>query len=249
MLKLVIVDDEEHVREALSQLLILYHPEIMQCASCDSLTEAISAIREHQPNILLLDIEIGKENGFDIFKHFPQPAFRTVFITAYQEYAVQAFRFSALDYLLKPVDPDLLAEALKKAADVVDSEKTTLKIDSFIHNMSGLSNNSKRVVLNTAEAIHLVNLSDIMYCEAARSYTLFYLADKSRILVSQTMGRYEELFEDCNFFRIHQSYLLNLNYFKRYEKSEGGKAILTDNTSLPVSTRKKDLLLQRLSDF
>jgi len=249
MLKVILVDDEENVREALSQLLELYHPEMRVCASCNSVTSAITAIKEYQPDILLLDIEIGNENGFAIFKQFPKPDFRVIFITAYQQYALQAFRFAVLDYLLKPIDPALLSEALKKAADLFDKEKISVKIDSFLHNISDLSKDSKKIVLKTSDNIHLVNLRDIIYCEADRSYTTFHLVDKSRILVSTTMGDYEEMFKDYRFFRIHQSFLLNLNYFKRYEKSEGGKAVLTDNTSLPVATRKKEQLLQRLANL
>ncbi len=249
MLKLIIVDDEEDLREALNRLLDLYHPGIQLCASCDSLPAAILAIREHQPDIVLLDIEVGNKNGFDIFQHFPQPNFRVIFITAHQQYALQAFRFSALDYLLKPVDPDLLAEALIKAADAIDQERMSVKLSAFMENMSGASKDSKKIVLKTADTIHLVNLSDIMYCEADQSYTHFYLADKSRIVVSTALGNYEELFCEYGFFRIHQSFLLNLHYFKRYEKSDGGKAILSDNRALPVATRKKDQFLQRLASF
>lgn len=247
MLRIIIVDDEENVREALEQLIRLYHSNITICASCDSLSSAVLAIKQHQPDILLLDIEIGTERGFDIFKQFPQPEFKVIFITAYQQYAVQAFRFAALDYLLKPVDPDLLSEALKKTSDVIDRKKIAVKINSFLHNMDDISKDFKKIVLKTADTIHLVNLRDIMYCEADKSYTNFYLEDKSRIMVSHTMGEYEELFNDYGFFRIHQSFLLNLNYFKRYEKGDGGKAILKDNTSLPVATRKKDQLLQLLA--
>lgn len=249
MLKVIIIDDEENVREALEQLIQLYHSDIIVSASCSSISTAILAIKEHQPDILLLDIEIGTENGFDIFKHFPTPEFRVVFVTAYEQYAAQAFRFAALDYLLKPVDPDLLSEALKKTADVIDRKKIAVKINSFLHNMDDISKDFKKIVLKTAETIHLVNLRDIMYCEADHSYTNFYLADKSRIMVSHTMGEYEELFSSYGFLRIHQSYLLNLNYFKRYEKADGGKAILKDNTALPVATRKKDQLMQRLATF
>ncbi len=249
MLKVIVVDDEMDAREALSQLLDLYHPDMQLCASCESVSLALAAIEQYQPDILLLDIKIGKENGFDIFKHFSQPSFRVVFITAYQEYAVQAFRFSALDYLLKPVDPDLLSEALRKASNVIDQEQISVKLDSFVHNMRDASKETKKIVLKTADTIHLVNLRDIVYCEANRSYTHFYLADKSRILVSTAMGTYEDLFHNYDFFRIHQSFLLNLHYFKRYEKSDGGKAILRDNTCLPVATRKKDQFLQRLSNF
>ena len=249
MLKVILVDDEENVREALSAMLDLYHPEVELKASCSSVSSAILEIEKHKPDVVLLDIEIGNENGFDLFKHFSKPTFKVIFITAFQQFALQAFRFAALDYILKPVDPDLLSDALKKATASIDSEKLNLKIDSFLHNMESGSKEKKKIILKTAENIHVVNLSDILYCEADRSYTNFYLVDKSRIMVSNTMGDYEELFKEYNFLRIHQSYLLNLDYLKRFEKSEGGKAILKDNTSLPVATRKKEQLLHRLANL
>ena len=247
MLKLLIVDDEENVREALSRMLQLYSEDTQLTGAHGSISSAVKAIKENKPDILLLDIEIGKESGFDIFKHFPKPDFKIIFITAYQQYAVQAFRFAALDYLLKPVNPDQLIDALKKAFDAIDREKFSLKIDSFIHNVSAISNRSKKIVLKTADNMHVVNVNDIMYCESDRSYTTFFMADKSRIMVSQTLGDYEDMFDEYGFIRIHKSYLVNLQFIKRYEKGEGGKIILNDNSSIPVASRKKEQLLELLA--
>jgi two-component system, LytTR family, response regulator len=249
MLKLILIDDEERVRQSITQLLQLYHPEYEVVASCPSLSSAITAIRQQPPDVVLVDIEIGHENGFDLFTAFPKPSFKVIFITAYQQYAIQAFRFAALDYLLKPIQADLLADALKRAEDELQREKLNLRFDAFLHNINSPPKADKKIVLKTAESVHLVELKDIMYCEADRGYTNFYLADKSRIMVSTTLGEYEELFESCGYCRIHQSYLLNLSYFKRYDKADGGMAILKDNTKLPVATRKKELLLQKLSEL
>ena len=249
MLKVLIVDDEENVREALAQMLNMYSEGTRLIGTCSNIAAAIKAIRESKPDILLLDIEIGEESGFDIFKHFPNPEFKVIFITAYQQYAVQAFRFAALDYLLKPVDPDHLIEALKKAFDAVDREKFSLKIDSFIHNVGAMTSRSKKIVLRTADNMHVVNLNDIMYCESDRSYTTFYLADKTRVMVSQTLGDYEDMFNDYGFIRIHKSHLVNLQFIKRYEKGDGGQLVLNDNTCLPVATRKKEQLLGLLANL
>lgn len=249
MLKLILIDDEDRVRLSIAQLLGLYHPEYDIAASCASLAAAIAAIRQHMPDVVLVDIKIGHENGFDLFKAFPKPDFKVIFITAHQQYATQAFRFAALDYLLKPIEAGLLADALKKAEDELQRDKLNLRLDAFIHNMNSHPKADKKIVLKTAESIHLLELKTIMYCEADRGYTNFYLADKSRIMVSTTLGEYEELFESCGYCRIHQSYLVNLHYFKRYDKADGGMAILKDNTRLPVATRKKDLLLQKLSEL
>jgi two-component system LytT family response regulator len=248
MLKVILVDDEANVRKAIAQMLELYHPEVEIVASCPDLSTAIIAIKEKRPDVLLLDIEIGHENGFDIFKVFSKPAFKVIFVTAFQQYAIQAFRFAALDYLLKPIDPDMLSTALSKASGVIDHERLSLKIDSFMHNMSNDPHKSKRIVLKTTENVYVVDVNDIMYCEADGPYTKFYLADNNRILVSLNMGHYEDLFSPQHFFRIHQSYLLNLGYLARYDKADS-TAILKNGAGLPVASRKKDLFLQRLSQL
>lgn len=248
-MKVIIVDDEEQVRESLTQLLDIYCSDVDIVGSYSTLHEGLISIKQKKPDVVLLDIEIGKENGFDIFKHFAHPDFKVVFITAYQNYAVQAFRFSAMDYLLKPVDPDLLVAALNKAVDKIEQEKLSLKIEGFLGNLSGNKKANKKVVLKTTDNIHVVNLGDILYCEADRSYTSFFLNDKSRIVVSTTLGEYEELFEAYDFIRVHQSFLVNLDYVKRFEKSDGGKLILKNEAHVPVSNRKKETLLQRLAQL
>ncbi len=248
MLKVVIVDDEENVRESLNSMLKLYCRNIAWVESFDTVDSAARFIREEKIDVLLLDINIGEENGFDIFKHFPHPDFKVIFITAYQEYAVEAFRFAAIDYLLKPVDPDNLAEAVERASDILDKEKMSLKIESLLHNLHIGQKAKRKMVLKTSDSIHVVNPEEIVYCEADGSYTQFHLADGSRILVTKTLGVYEELLEAENFLRIHQTYLLNLDYLKRFDKAEGGRVILKDGTTLPVASRKKDQLLRRISE-
>lgn len=246
MLRILIVDDEKNAREALSGMIEQYNQNWQLVDACERVSDAVKAIGDHEPDVVLLDIKMGRESGFDLFKYFPRPKFKVIFITAYQQYALQAFRFAALDYLLKPVSPSHLTEALNKASDASDLGKLSLKIGSFLHNMSADAAGSKKVVLRTSDNIHLVELNDIMYCEAVRNYTNFYLSDDSRIMVSKTIGGYEDLFSDAGFFRIHMSYLLNFRYLKRYEKGDGGKVILKNGKSLPLATRKKDQFLARL---
>lgn len=246
MLKLLLVDDEENAREAIKHMVKHFTQGFELVAACSNLPAAIKAITECNPDIVLLDIEIGENNAFTIFEHFPKPAFKIIFISAYQNYAIQAFRFSAVDYLLKPIDPTLLSEALNKSREIIDQEHLSYKIDSLLHNLSGTTKKSKKVVLKTANNIHVVELEDVMYCEAKRGYTTFHFADQTTIVVSNTLGEYEELFEEFDFIRIHQSYLLNINYIKRFEKNDGGAVVLKNNNSLPVATRKKDHLLSVL---
>lgn len=249
MLKALLVDDEKKAMESLSQLLELYHKNILICGQYTNLSTAADAIKTHQPNLLFLDIEVGKENAFDLLARFPNPDFKVIFTTGHHEYALKAFRFSALDYLLKPIQSGLLSETIMKAESTLDQRQFRLKIESFLHNKNASPEKPKKIVLKTADSIHLVESNEIVYCEADGGYTNFHLSDKSQILVSSTLGDYEELLQDQHFFRIHQSYLLNLNYFKRYDKASGGMAVLKNGIRLPVATRKKEQLLQRLTDF
>ena len=249
MLKVVLVDDEKNVRAALKRMLELYADNVKLCATCANLSETFEAIKEHQPDVLLLDVEIGSESGFDIFKHYPTPDFKVNFVTAYQQYAVQAFRFSALDYLLKPVNPDLLIDALKKAAEPGNNKKISLNIDSFMHNISGIGKESKKIVLKTSESIFVIKLNEIFYCEAEKSYTSFYLTNSKRIVVSTTLGDYDDLLAEFNFVRVHQSYLVNFDYVSRYDKRDGGHIILTNDASIPVSARRKDHVLEKLNNL
>jgi two-component system LytT family response regulator len=249
MLKLLIADDEENVREAFSHIISTHNPDITLLSATDSVTSTIKSITENKPDIVLLDVEMKGGTGFDVLKNFPEPKFKVIFITAFQQYAVQAFRFAALDYILKPVDPDQLMETIGKASDNIDKEKIALKVDSFLYNMRSMGQGFKKIILKTSNNIYVVNLQDIVYLEADRSYTNFYMTDKSRIMVSSTLGHYEEMFDEYSFLRIHASYLININYIKRYEKGDGGKIILTGDISLPVASRKKEHVMQLLTSL
>lgn len=246
MIKILLVDDEINVLEALTTLVERYTTGFKVISACNKLPDAIDAINKLRPDIVMLDIELGKDNAFDIYNNFPKPFFKIIFVTSYQQYAVQAFRFAASGYLLKPVDPDLLAEALHRAKADIEKSSITSKIDSLLHDLSSPVQKAKRILLRTSDNIHVVELDDIMYCEASRSYTKFYMSDNSKIIVSVTLGEYEDLLKEFDFLRIHHSYLLNMRYIKRFSKAEGGQIVLKDNTSLPVASRKKDQVLEML---
>ena len=246
MLKILIVDDEENVRDAITHMVNNFMTGYEIVGTCSHPLSAIDAIMRLRPDIVLLDVEMGDENSFSILKHFTNPFFKVIFITGHSHYAVQAFRFSAIDYLLKPVDSDLLENALSKAGQMINQGQLSEKIDCLLQNLSSTARKDKKIVLKTSDKIHVVDLSEIMYCEAHKSYTTFYLSDKSNIVVSNTLGEYEALFSQYDFIRIHQSYLLNINYIKLYKKTDGGTVILKDSSSLPVASRKKEYLIDLL---
>ncbi|MCD6068967.1 MAG: hypothetical protein K0S33_3793 [Bacteroidetes bacterium] len=247
MTRVLIADDIKDIRETLERTVTSHCPQATVVAATSSVASTVEAIREHAPDVVLLDVEMKDGTGFDVLKQFPSPAFKVIFITAYMQYSIEAFRFAALDYLLKPVDPDRLAQAIRRAADQADREKLALKIDSFLYNMQQPATSNKKIVLRTNESIHVVSLQNIMYCEADQSYTTFYLQDASRIMVTKPLREYEELFSQHQFIRIHQSYLVNISFIKRYDKGEGGQLVLSNEKALPVSVRKKEQLMQLLA--
>ena len=244
-----IIDDEEHIRDTLEKMIHLYYPSVEIIVKQGNLQSAVKLISLSKPNIVFLDIQLTGGTGFDLLRHFPSPFFKIIFITAYNEYAIQAFKFSVLDYLLKPIDPDDLCKALHKAEKMLEQESMPLRLQTFLNNLSSQAKEVRNLVLKTAESIYVVNINDIIRCEASDNYTHFFLAGNKKILVSNTLKEYDELLTGYDFFRAHQSHLLNLYYFERYDKKDGGVIVMKDGSVIPVSMRKKEHLLKRLQSF
>lgn len=246
MIKTVIVDDEKKARETIANILKLYCKNAILVGQADSVVKAIELIDREKPQLVLLDINMPGASGFDLLKHYRAQGFKIIFITAYEEFAVKAFKFSALDYILKPVDPDELVVAIRKAEETLDKEQLELKLEAFLSNITDMSREVKKIVLKTAESIHVINVPDIVRCEADRNYTVFHISGGKKVLVSNTLKEYEEMLESYRFFRAHQSHLVNINYIERFEKRDGGFLIMKDRSQVPVSVRKKETLLAML---
>jgi len=246
MIKTIIVDDEKKARETIANILKLYCKNALVAGEADSVSKAIELIEEVKPQLVLLDIDMPGGNGFELLKRYKTPDFKIIFITAYEEFAVKAFKFSALDYILKPINPDELVDAINKAEETLDKEQMTLKLESFLANIDNITREVKKIVLKTAESIHVINVPDIVRCEADRNYTVFYISDGRKILVSNTLKEYEEMLSSYRFFRAHQSHLVNINYIERFEKKDGGFLVMKDKSKVPVSVRKKETLFMML---
>jgi two-component system LytT family response regulator len=247
-MNILIVDDEKRARETIHEIIIQYGPEGTVINEADGVENAIKAIHKNKPDLLLLDIQLKDGNGFEVLKKIKNQDIHVIFITAYQEYAIKACKASALDYILKPVDPDELVIAIDKARQKIDKEKIVEKLDSFIVNMSGTDQQLRRITLKTVDSIHIIHISDIVYCEGSGNYTTFHMKDKKKIMVSKPIGEYEELISNLNFIRIHQSFLVNMDHILRYEKGEG-MVITIHEEPVPVSTRKKDQLMRYLQNI
>ncbi len=246
-MKAVIVDDEAAVRTTISTLLKKNFPEINVSAVAGSVGEGYAAVREHQPEILFLDIELPDGLGFDLLKKMTPVHFRTIFITGHQEYALNAIKFSAFDYILKPIDEDELKSAIIKAREMINHEEEQLKMLALSENMQE-KKVLKRIILKSAEALQLISVSEIVRAEADSNYTRFHLAGGKHIIVSRTMKEYEALLGGTALIRVHQSHIVNMNYIDKFFKHDGGYFLLKDGTTVPVSPVLKQKVLQALTE-
>lgn len=246
-MKAVIVDDEPAVRKTIASLLGESFSDITVCAAAGSVAEGYDAIMEHQPDILFLDVELPDGLGFDLLKKAFPVKFRTIFITGHQEYALDAIKVSALDYILKPIDQDELRSAVEKAREVINHEDEQMKMLALNENLQG-KKVLKRVILKTAEALQLISVSDIIRAEADSNYTHFHLTGGKHIIVSRTIKEFESMLSGSGIIRVHQSHLVNLNHVDKYFKRDGGYLQLKDGSSIPVSPNLKQKVLQAISD-
>lgn len=246
MIKAIIIDDETNNQELISNLLKSYAENIQVVALANSVETAYQAIMEHHPDLIFLDIQMPDGTGFDLLKKFEKINFKIIFVTAHQEFAIEAFKYSALDYLLKPLSPTNLIEAVKKVEDSISSEDLNLKLKILLSNIAEPIKNKKKIVLKTMERIYSVDIDDIIRFESDGGYTKVYLVDGKRIMVSRTMKEFDDLLMDVGFLRIHHSHLVNMNHLFCFEKAEG-HVVMKDESIVPVSNRKKDQLLELLN--
>ena len=200
--------------------------------------------------MVFLDIKMPDGSGFDLLKRFKKPTFRTVFVTAFDEFAVEAIKFSAFDYLLKPISTDELRETITKLTEEMsEPEDFTVKLQAFFDNVNSIERDKKKIVLKTANSIHLVTISNVVRCESDGNYTWFYFNNQPKLLISRPLKQFEELLEPYGFFRPHQSHLVNIRAISRIDKVDGGTLILEDNTPIPVSVRKREQLFSILEQL
>jgi len=247
-MRIILVDDDDIVKDNLKTLLSIYAPDADVVAEADGVKSGIACIRQHKPDLVLLDVEMGDGTGFDLLAMYGQLDFKVIFITGHDAYAIKAIKFSAIDYLLKPVDPELLSNALSRAKQAIDANEQNLKVSTLFQNQETPLLDQK-IVLKDAETVYLVAIKDIVRCESQANYTWFFLSGGRKIMVSKTLKEFDSLFESKYFFRAHQSHLINLVHFDRYEKKEGGILHMKDGSMLPVAVRKKELLMNALDQL
>lgn len=244
----VIIDDDSAARDTLKTLISIYAPTITIIGEANGVKTGIELIKNTNPALVLLDVEMQDGNGFDLLSIIGNSTFKVIFVTGHDAFAIKAFKYSAIDYVLKPLDPDDLVKALEKATKNSSVPEEQLKIKTLAHNASAKSENRK-IVLRDATSIYLVTINDIIRCEAEANYTTFYINDGRKLIVSKTLKEYDTLFNEHHFFRIHQSHLINLNFFDRFDKANGGVVVMKDGNILPVAVRKKEQLIHSLNNL
>lgn len=246
MITALLIDDDQHLRQGMKSLLERHAPEIRIIGEAESVKTGIEAIENWKPQVVFLDIHLNDGTGFDILEEVVKTNGKLnshiVFITAHEQYALKAFKFSALDYLLKPVDPEELKKSIVKIKEVLEKNTSFDHIDLLLENIRKKVDHFKRIALSTADGIHLFEISDIIRCESHDNYTQFFIKNHKPLLISKTLKEYEELLMEHGFERIHQSHLINLSYLKSYIKTDGGYVIMGDNAKLPIAQRKKERL-------
>ncbi len=244
-MKILIVDDELSPREQSKRLMAEFFPEISVCAEAESVNSAYEAILIHQPDVVLLDVDMPDGTAFDLLKRLPQINFNIIFITAYEKYALQAIKFSALDYMLKPYTSGEFVEAIRKAQRKEEAAESGLKFNALLQNFQNNQQPSK-IVLRTSDSINVIQLDDIIRLQADGAYTTFYVSGRKPVVASKNLKEYDSMLKNCGFIRTHQSHLVNSKYITCYHKANGGSLGLNDKTLVPVATRFKEKVLQSL---
>jgi two-component system LytT family response regulator len=246
MINALIIDDEALARESLVKVIKQYCPEIKVVGLGENVDEAIELIHNFSPDLVFLDIEMPNGNGFTLFDRIRSPQFETIFTTAYEDYAIKAFRVAALDYLTKPIDFRQLQDSIDRFNKKKKVELKEQRIELLIQNIANKPTEFNKIVLPDYNGYTMVNISDIIYCKADGSYTDVYLLDGKIITTSRLLKSFEELLPVQSFYRIHRSFLVNLNLIKRYSKIDGHQVILENNIILDVSERNKKEFLEKL---
>jgi two-component system LytT family response regulator len=243
MIRAIIIDDELESRNTILNILDNFCDNVSVVAQAENVSEGIIAIEKEKPDVIFLDIQMPDGSGFDLLEKTMNIGFQVIFITAYDQFALKAIKFSALDYILKPVGPQQLIDAVNKIkAPETNINLITHKIQTLLRNKNGF----ERITLPTFEGFRFINIKDIIRCESDNNYTNFYLNSGEKILVTKTLKEYDDILSGMDFVRVHQSHLINIKFVDRYIKGDGGTLIMADSSQVDVSRRRKDDFLNKM---
>lgn len=245
MIKAIIIDDEPYCCDILFAMLQTYCPEIEVVSICNNGMDALTAIRQHAPNLIFLDVEMPKMNGFEMLEQIPAINFHLIFTTSYDQYALKAIRFSAIDYLLKPIDREELIKAVQKVKDRIQLP-IPQQLEILMQKLRQPANPVNKIALPAMEGLQMIPVDTIISCESDDNYSKIQLKNGKKMLVTRSLKEMEEILEQYSFIRVHRSYLVNLNEVEKYIKGEGGYLIMSDGSMVDVSRNKKEQLLKKL---
>jgi len=249
MLRTVIIDDEPNARQVIRNILELYCSQVDVVGEAENVKTGVEVIKELAPDLVFLDINMPDGTGFDLLNKVKSIHFRFIIVTAYEQYAIQAIRKSAIDYLMKPINANELIEAVEKASLTENhAENDVVKVENYLHNMQK-DMEEHRIVLNTLNAIYVVKVREIVRCMADKNYTEVFLLNGKRLILSKTLKDFEEMLNGYGFFRTHQSHIINIRFIESYEKGLGGTVVMTDNSKVPVSSRRKDTFMKLMEQL
>jgi len=244
--KALIADDEYQSRKLIEKMLSLYFPMLITQHEAENIKEAMEVIDSVHPDLIFLDIQMNGEVGFELLDKITGSNFELIFVTAHNEFAVRAFKYNALGYLMKPIDPGDFQSAVATALHKINQGRQTSReqINSFEQQWKAKDKFPDKIIIPATEGYHIVPLNQILYCQSKSNYTEFYLLDKSKLISSHTMGQYEDLLHEHNFFRVHRSFMINLDFIKMYRKGDGGTVVMNDGKEIEVSRSNKEELLK-----
>lgn len=247
MIHAVLIDDEKNALEMLEWQLQTYCSQVAVMATCTNANDGILAIQSHRPELVFLDIEMPVKNGFEVLQFFTEPFFDVIFTTAYNQFALKAFRFAAFDYLLKPVDADDLAATVTRYQKKMLHSDIKRQLEILVQQYNQPTILPPKVSFSTQEALHFIDPATIVYCESNSNYTTLHFSDGKKLLVSKTLKEVEEVLIHYNFYRIHHSFIINLKHVKRYLKNDGGSIEMTNDAQLPISRQRKQEVVQSIT--
>jgi two-component system LytT family response regulator len=245
MIKAIIIDDEIHCRKTLAMLLKEYCPGVEVIEQCSDAESGLATIQRMKPDLVFLDIEMPNMNGFEMLEKLPEIQFEIIFTTSYDQYAIKAIRFSALDYLLKPVDREELQKAVQKVTQR-QNHQLPQQLEILLQKIQKPASSIQKIALPTMDGLQMVSVDSIISCASDSNYTIFLLKNKQKLIASRTLKEIEEMLEEHSFLRVHHSYMINLNEVNKYIKGEGGYLIMSDDSTVDVSRSRKEMLLKKL---
>jgi len=247
MIKTVIIEDEQKSREMLAGIIQKNCPQLNIVGLAKNVNEGVEVIKKENPELVFLDISMPDGSGFDLLEKVQGQKFELIFATASDQHAIRAIKYSACDYLLKPIDIEELKNAVEKVTQKKNASPNMENLNFLIQQLKKSDDSFHKITLPTGNAYEIVNIKDIIRCEADGSYTTFFLTDKRKLMISAGLKHYEELLPESDFIRVHHHHLINMNHVVRFLKEDGGYAVMSDGTKIEISRRKKDTFMDKLN--